>query len=319
MSELALAPPLLAPAEEAVCARLLEEGSRSFSLASKLLPRRLRLPVAAVYAFCRVADDAIDESDRPDLALLALRRRLDRIYQGRPGTDLVDRAMAAVVRSSGLPRAPLDALLEGFAWDAEGRSYPDLSSVRAYGVRVAGAVGIVMTHLMAPSDPRFSRQAVLARAADLGVAMQLTNIARDVGEDARRGRLYLPAEWMAAEGLDPTAFLADPLMSPALGRVVERLLQEADRLYARADSGIAMLPWDCRVAIRAARLFYAEIGEVVRARGHDSVRHRAFTSLPTKIWLAVRSLGGLLPARLDHTLAEAPPLAEAAALVAATR
>jgi phytoene synthase len=163
-----------------------------------------------------------------------------------------------------------EALIEGLAWDSEARRYATLSDLRAYSARVAGTVGAMMTVLMGVRDP-----AVLARACDLGVAMQLTNIARDVGEDARAGRLFLPLDWLRAEGIDPDAFMRAPAFSPALGRVVMRLLFEAELLYDRAAWGIRGLPTGVRPAIRAARMLYREIGRELARHGHDSVTRRA--------------------------------------------
>ena len=179
------------------CRAILGRGSKSFAAASRLLPARLRDPVACYYAFCRVSDDAVDESSDPRAALDALRGRLDRVYAGRPDAHPADRGLAWVVASHRVPRAPLDALLDGYLWDVEGRRYRDLSGVRAYSARVAASVGVVMTLLMGRREDY-----VLHRAADLGVAMQLTNIARDIGEDARAGRLYLPTAWLEAEGIE---------------------------------------------------------------------------------------------------------------------
>lgn len=316
-------------AEEAeTCRALLAQGSKSFHAASLLLPRRMRLPAAAVYAFCRVADDAVDDAGlgiadpgarqaAMRQALQGLHDRLDRIYSADPGQDPVDRAFAAVARAHGIPRELPLALLEGFAWDALGRRYETLSDVRAYGVRVASSVGLMMTCLMRPDGDRWPLGLVYARACDLGVAMQLTNIARDVGEDARMGRVYLPADLLAEVGLAPEALVAEPRFRPELGEVVRRLLDEADRLYARADAGIAMLPWDCRVAIRAARLIYAAIGDRVARRGYDSVSGRAVTSAGRKLWLALRALSALLPTRPPPSLALAPVLPEAEPLVRA--
>ena len=140
-------------------------------------------------------------------------------------------------------------------------SCENLDDVQAYAARVAGSVGAMMTVLMGIRDP-----ATLARACDLGVAMQLTNIARDVGEDARSGRLYLPRAWLRAEGIDPDAWLAAPIFTPAIGHVVARLLRAADQLYRRAEDGIAGLPRGCRPAIFAARHIYAAIGAGNRPR-----------------------------------------------------
>jgi phytoene synthase len=130
-----------------------------------------------------------------------------------------------------------------------------------------------------------------ARACELGLAMQLTNIARDVGEDARNGRLYLPRDWMRDAGIDPDAWLRAPAFSPALGSVVSRLLAEADTLYERAALGIPALPRDCRPAIQAARLVYADIGREVARAGFDSVSRRACVSSQRKLGLMAVAFG----------------------------
>lgn len=268
----------------AVCKALLAQGSKSFSAASWLLPRRMRDDAAAFYAFCRVADDAVDDSGDPARAVARLHVRLDRIFADQPEDDAVDRALARVVLRHEMPKAPFSALLEGFEWDAQERRYRTLSDVLAYSARVASAVGVVMTYLMGVRD-----RDTLARACDLGAAMQLTNICRDVGEDAGRRRIYVPEDWLEDEGLNLEAWLAAPSFEPAVARAVERLLDEAARLYARAQSGIGALPSDCRPAIRAAGLIYADIGRVVRERGFDSVSGRARVGLPRKLWLLARA------------------------------
>jgi phytoene synthase len=155
---------------------------------------------------------------------------------------------------------------------------------------------------------------VVARACDLGVAMQLTNIARDVGEDARNGRLYLPRRWMRDEGIDPDEWLARPSFSRPLAAVVRRLLAHADELYQRADAGIACLPSLCRPGIRAARRLYAEIGHEVARRGFDSVSDRAVVPPGRKISLLARSVIGFPHSR---DLQQAPALDEVRFLVEA--
>lgn len=277
-------------ADRRVCRALIAQGSRSFHAASKLLPSSVAEPALALYAFCRTADDAVDGAGPAGVAAAVeqVRARLDRIYQGQPANDPVERAFARVVERYGLPRALPDALIEGFAWDAEGRKYETIGDVRAYAARVAASVGVMMTVLME------SRSApVVARAADLGVAMQLTNIARDVGADARAGRLYLPEEWLREAGLDPEALLAAPRHSPALGRVVRRLLDEADRLYRRSRAGIGQLPIGCRTGVRTAQLLYADIGREVLRRNGNSVDGRAVVTGRRKLaLLAWASLSG---------------------------
>ena len=137
----------------------------------------------------------------------------------------------------------------------------------------------------------------LARACDLGVAMQLTNIARDVGQDARAGRLYLPLEWLQEAGLAPEAFLSEPRFSPALAGVTRRLLRTADAMYVRGWDGIAALPLTCRPGIRAAATIYAEIGRVLARSGCDSVTTRAHVPTPRKMALLGRALLPPLSAR----------------------
>jgi phytoene synthase len=259
-------------------------GSKSFFAASLLLPARVRAPATALYAFCRRADDEIDLGADPHVAMAGLRRRLDAIYAGTPQDLDCDLALAAIVPAFGIPRELLDALLEGFLWDAEARRYETLAELEAYAARVAGAVGAMMALVMGARSPQ-----ALARACELGVAMQLTNIARDVGEDARNGRLYLPRRWLCDAGLDPDDWLRAPRFDARLAGVVGSLLAAADGLYERAEHGIAMLPRDCRPAIRAARLVYAEIGRQLHRDGLDSVRRRTVVPGRRKLALMARA------------------------------
>lgn len=274
-------------ADHTACREAIRLGSRSFFAASALLPVRVRRPAYGLYAFCRLSDDAVDDvaaRDRP-AALARLATRLSRIYDDAPCDAPADRAMADLVSAHHLPQALPAALIEGLAWDAEGRRYETLSDLTAYAARVAGSVGAMMTVLMGIRDAD-----ILARACDLGIAMQFTNIARDVGEDARAGRLYLPLDWMREAGLDPEAFLADPALSPALQTIVARLLGVAEGLYGRSEAGIVGLPLDCRPAIRGARLIYAEIGRELERSGLDPITKRARVDGRRKAALLARAL-----------------------------
>ncbi len=284
----------------AECQRLLVDGSRSFLAASRILPRDVARSASALYAFCRLADDRVDGSGAahaaaggpgcgPRGALAELHDRLDGIYAGVPQPFAADRAFAAVVVRHHIPRAWPRALLEGFAWDAAGRQYEDLAQLRAYAARVAGSVGAMMARVMGVHT-----RAIVARACELGVAMQLTNIARDVGEDARLGRLYLPRGWMREAGIDPDAWLARPAFTPALGAVVQRVLDAAWHSYQGGATGIAHLPLACRPGIRAAAMLYADIGRSVRRRAGDSISARAIVAPARKAqlvaWAALASL-----------------------------
>jgi len=303
---------MIDPADLDHCREAIRHGSLSFYAASHLLPARVRDPALALYAFCRLADDEVDFGDNKPAAVLALRDRLDLAYDGRPRNAPADRAFAALIEDYDMPRELPEALLEGLAWDGMERRYATLSDLRAYSARVASAVGAMMCVLMRVRDPN-----ALARACDLGVAMQLTNIARDVGEDARAGRLYLPTDWLYEAGIDVDAFFANPTPSPEIRRIVKRLLVEANRLYFRSEAGIKALPLNARPGIFAARHCYDAIGRRLARRGHDSVTTRAFTTRGQKIgllgWWMLRA--GAVTAFPQSAVIYARPLPEVAFLV----
>lgn len=296
------------------CRSAIREGSYSFHAASRLLPSHVRDPALALYAFCRVADDEVDFGINKPAAVLALRDRLDLAYEGRPRNAPADRAFAALIEDFDMPRELPEALLEGLAWDGMERRYATLSDLRGYSARVASAVGAMMCVLMRVRDPQ-----ALARACDLGVAMQLTNIARDVGEDARAGRLYLPTDWLDEAGVDIDVFLTVPQPTPEIRRVVRRLLSEANRLYLRSECGIRSLPFQVRPGIFAARHCYDGIGRKLAQGGYDSVTCRAHTTRGHKLrllgWSMIRA--GVVTVLPQSSVIYAKPLPEVAFLVEA--
>tara|TARA_E500000178_G_C16970597_1_gene730751 strand:+ start:410 stop:1462 length:1053 start_codon:yes stop_codon:yes gene_type:complete len=273
-----------------LCKQQLSNGSRSFYFASHLLPSVMQHAACGLYAFCREADDLVDEGDDPTSALETLHYRLDRIYEGKPQYVATDRVLTQIVHTYQMPRELLNALLEGFAWDAEGKLYHSIEDVYDYSARVAGAVGVMMSVLMGVRDAR-----TLARAADLGTAMQLTNIARDVGEDARLGRVYLPMDELKAEGVDTAKLLGNPTYTDGVGVVTKRLLERAEWLYKRADHGIAQLPRKYQPGIRAARKLYAAIGEKVGEHGYNSVDQRAIVETRRKFTLLASAVAFAQP------------------------
>ena len=296
----------------AACRALLRGGSRSFDTAARLLPARVHEPASALYAFCRVADDLIDEGGGAT-ALPILRARVAALYDPAPlppgPAYAPDRALGCVAREHGLPRPLLDALLEGFAWDVAGRRYTSLAGLHEYAARVAGTVGAMMAVLMGAHGTE-----AVARACDLGVAMQLSNIARDVGEDARAGRLYLPTDWLS--GLNVPEWMAAPVPHPAIAGAVARLLTEAEELYDRAMPGIALLPRDCQPGIGAAARLYREIGRRVARAGCDSVTGRAVVPGRVKLVAVAR---GSLRAAWPVSAAPRPALPSTAGFVQAVQ
>ena len=297
----------------AACRQLIRHGSHSFFMASLLLPRATAVPATALYAFCRIADDLIDADQGGTAAVDALNERLEAIYRDQPQDFAEDRALHEVVMNFGIPRAMPAALLEGLAWDANGHRYETLSDLYEYAARVAGCVGAMMTLIMGTSDTR-----AVARALDLGVAMQLTNISRDIGEDARLGRLYLPRQWFADCDLDPDAWLADPVQDGRITEMCQRLLGYADILYRRADSGIALLPLACRPGIRAARLIYSDIGREIARQGYRTVEQRAIVPKTRKAALLGKALVTVPLSHPDHfsDQLEWPPLLQTRYLLA---
>ncbi len=268
------------------CAAALNDGSKSFLLASHFLPKQVRFAATSLYGFCREADDLIDgNSGEPEAlkqALDTVQQRINNVYSSKPLDNSTDRALRSVVQHYHLPRGLLDALLQGFEWDTSGRTYQTLEEVEDYAARVAGSVGAMMAVLMGVRDPT-----ILARACDLGVAMQLTNICRDVGEDARAGRCYLPIDWLQAQSVTPETIL-QPGSAAVVKDVIVKLLNRADFLYKRADSGIAMLPHNCQRGIRMARQVYSAIGGEIQRIDYDSINQRAYVPIYRKLKLLAK-------------------------------
>jgi len=291
----------------AACGRIIRDGSKSFHAASLLLPRDVRAAAYALYAFCRVSDDAVDEGAHPEVALQDVRRRLRLAEAGQPDPTSVDRAFAWVLRSYGIPSAVPEALVEGFEWDSQGRRFETLEDVKSYAARVASTVGVMMTLVMGVRG-----RVALARACDLGLAMQLTNIARDIGEDARAGRCYLPIQWLREAGLTAEGLGALSEADDRVRILTERMLDAARPLYDSGLTGIALLPEACRPAIRAAAAIYAEIGAEIARSGHDSIAQRAVVSKRRKIALAA---GSFIPGRSGNADRNAPAAPECQFLI----
>jgi 15-cis-phytoene synthase len=288
--------------EDAVVAhsrKLIQKGSKSFAGAARLFDADTRASAYMLYAWCRHCDDEIDGQElgfnllnapvtSPALRLAGLTTRTVAAINGRPmpGDDrLVFEALARVVAKHKIPaRHPLE-LIEGFRMDVAERQYQTLDDTLSYCYHVAGVVGVMMTMIMGVRE-----RETLNRASDLGIAFQLTNIARDVIPDAIAGRVYLPLQWLAEAGV-PAGDVANPQHRQAVFGVVERLLDEADRYYRSARYGLPQLPLRAAWAIAAARRIYRKIGFVVRSRGSRAWDERAYVSRRGK--MAQAALGGL--------------------------
>jgi len=290
-----------------LCARTLAVHSKSFALAGRLLDEQARRDAAVLYSYCRTVDDAIDDCTgaAQRAALAELQRALDSIYLGEAQCDVRLRAFQELVVRCALPREYPEALLAGMAMDTEGVTYETLDDLRLYCHRVAGVVGLMMCHVLGVSDAR-----ALRNAAHLGIAMQLTNICRDVTEDWQRGRLYLPLSLLRESGPGAlTGISVGPMPDaarPSVKAVVRQLLAEAERFYRSSDEGMLALPWRAAFSVRAARLIYAAIGERILRPDFDALADRAVVPLSTKLRLLLRaalSALGELPKRIFRSRA----------------
>jgi len=285
--------------------RAIQRGSKSFALAAQLFDPPTRESAILLYAWCRHCDDQIDEqalgfrTTRPSTEpaedrLAILERETRRALAGEPVEEPAFAALQEVVRRHAIPdRYPLE-LLRGFAMDVEGRRYETLDDCCQYCYHVAGVVGVMMAYVMGARG-----EDTLDRASDLGIAFQMTNIARDVVDDAEAGRVYLPGDWLRGAGV-PLAEIASPEHRPAVSSVVARLLAEADRHYASAEVGLARLPFRAAWAVAAARRVYRDIGRLVRERGPRAWDRRASTGRGRKILLTLAAAGDAVAATRDR-------------------
>jgi phytoene synthase len=284
----------------------IEVGSKSFAAAAKLFDPETRRGVLMLYAWCRHCDDVVDGQDlgmhhadaasaqtpqeaRRQLALL--REQTRRAYAGEPMADRAFAAFQDVARRHAIaPRYAYDHLA-GFAMDVDEVRYETIEDTLRYCYHVAGVVGLMMASIMGAHD-----EATLDRACDLGLAFQLTNIARDIVEDARVGRCYLPAAWLREAGI-PRDEMTLERHRPALARLAARLVDHAEPYYDSALDGIAALPLRSAWAIASARNVYREIGIVVKRRGAHAWDQRAGTSKAAKLWLLAKGGAGALSSR----------------------
>jgi 15-cis-phytoene synthase len=289
---LSLAPSALEVPESAaaICARTLAEHSKSFALAGKLLPEQQRRDAAVLYTYCRLADDSIDlvEPEAQPAALAELRSALDSVYRGEAQLDVRLRAFQELVQRRQLPREYPEQLLLGMQMDVEGARYHTLNDLLLYCHRVAGVVGLMMCHVLGLSDGHARKN-----AAHLGIAMQLTNICRDVAEDWQRGRLYLPLQMLgecADDSLSGVCLGGLPgTAREAVAGVTRQLLREADRFYRSGDAGIPALPFRAAFSVRAARLIYSAIGQRILRADYDAYSMRAIVPQRQKLRLLVKA------------------------------
>jgi phytoene synthase len=251
---------------------VIRRHSRSFSIASRLLPSRIRGDVERLYAWCRTVDDAVDESTDEGNAwrvLEQLETDLDRLRVGESPLHPASNWIEPLISKGKIDVQHAKELISGMRMDVCGIRVKDRNELLNYCYHAAGTVGLMMTRLMGVSDRSADKYAIA-----LGIAMQLTNIARDVKEDALRGRSYLPG-------------VGDPLTVDQKGvqQAVRGILETAEQNYRTARQGLIHLPTDCRLAIRMAIALYREIGREIARRDHQVTDGR--TTLPRSTILMI--------------------------------
>lgn len=309
------APNLMQHATETI-----EVGSKSFAAAARLFPPPTRRSVLMLYAWCRHCDDAVDGQELgfakhpvvrdANAELERLYEQTRRAYAGEPMRDPAFAAFQEVALGHAIaPRYAFDHLA-GFAMDVNEARYDSIDDTLRYCYHVAGVVGLMMASIMGARD-----EAVLDRACDLGMAFQLTNIARDIVDDAAIGRCYVPSQWLLDAGIDPD-HVALPRHREALARVAARLVDYAEPYYASASVGIGALPLRSAWAIATARNVYRQIGIEVKRRGARAWDERVGTSKATKLRLL--ALGGLqaLASRVKRDRGSMPALTQTGAQAA---
>lgn len=262
-------------------AKAAQSGS-SFYYSFLFLPPDRRRAITALYAFCREVDDVVDECSDRDLARVKLawwRGEIASAYDGRPNHP-VARALAEVKTRFNLPQERLQQIVDGMEMDLDHNGYPDFEALRLYCHRVAGVVGLLSAEIFGYADPR-----TLQYAADLGLAFQLTNIIRDVGEDARRNRIYLPIDEMQQHGVSASE-IGFAQETDNFRRLMEFQIERALGYYRQA---LAALPAIDRRSQRAGLVMaaiYRTLLDEIRADGCQVLTRRTSLTPIRKLWIA---------------------------------
>jgi 15-cis-phytoene synthase len=271
---------LTQPGDYARCAEITRRASSNFYYAFMLLPRERRRALYSIYAFCRFVDDIADDDGIKDAAVMLARWReeLDKVFAGTP-TRAISRALSENVRRFNIPRRYFDEVIDGVEMDLSVRRYPTFAALRLYCRRVASAVGLICIEIFG-----YRRQSTQIYAERLGIACQLTNIIRDVGEDAARGRIYLPLEDLARFQV-PEAEILHSVYSLRFRQLIEFEAGRAREYYREAEEALADEDRSSMLAAEGMRLIYASLLERIARAGYRVFDRRTRLSAPRKLYL----------------------------------
>jgi phytoene synthase len=264
------------------CQRKAAASGSSFYYSFLFLPPERRRAITALYAFCREVDDVVDECTDLGVAAAKLawwRQEVATLESGRPQHP-VTQALAPLAGTYGITRARLDEIIDGMEMDLRQSRYADFAALERYCYHVAGVVGLLAAGIFGYTNPQ-----TLEYARALGTAFQLTNIVRDVGEDARKGRIYLPLEDLAHFGVPP-ADVVNRRHSDAFARLMAFEVDRAEAAYTKA---LALLPAADRRAQRPGLMMaaiYRTLLREIRRDGHRVLEHRVALTPLRKLWIA---------------------------------
>jgi 15-cis-phytoene synthase len=269
------------------CASITRRSSSNFYYAFMLLPAERRYALYSVYAFCRFVDDIADDRSvgQPAELLTRWREELERVFNGSPGHP-ISRALAHNVRRFAIPRRYFEEIIDGVEMDLGRTRYPAFEELRLYCYRVASAVGLICIEIFGYRNPR-----TRVYAENLGIAFQLTNIIRDLSEDAARGRIYLPLEDLANFGVTEDDILrgAD---TPELRRLLKFEVDRARSFYGLAEQGLPAEDRAAMLCAEAMRSVYRALLERIASRDCAVVGRRHRLSTPRKLYLVGRTWAG---------------------------
>ncbi|WP_034817751.1 phytoene/squalene synthase family protein [Exiguobacterium alkaliphilum] len=269
------------------CEEIMKKGSLTFYRAFSLLSKPDRQAVAAVYTFCRLLDDAVDESDRPEASLTEFLHDFNRFLANEDVEGALWVALRDVWGRYDMDVAPFFELAEGMKWDLHKSRYATLEETEQYSYYAASTVGLMLLPILVPEPDATEKASLRQGAIDLGIAMQLTNILRDVGEDLSRDRIYLPQTLLAEFGVSEADLFARKV-TPAFMDVWETLARRAEFLYTRARETHHLYPPASRKPVQAAALLYEGILDAARGNAYDVFTKRAYVSTLQKGKLLAR-------------------------------
>lgn len=276
------------------CREIIRTYAKTFYLATRFLPTHKQRSIFAVYALCRYLDDLVDETEDllsnnklqvndVETIILQQKKKLVKVYQGKdPGTHPIFVAIADVLKTYHIPIELPYELIEGVCMDLTKKRYANFDELYVYSYKVASVVGLMTSEIFGYSDKK-----ALDHAIELGIAMQLTNILRDIGEDLNRDRIYLPADEMKSFGITEEQLFSHTI-TPAFVEFMEFQIQRAEKYYLSSDQGIPMLSSDARLPVSMARQNYSRILQRIRSNGYQVFHQRAHLSMLRKLAILPR-------------------------------